>query len=123
MEIKKKVLDIRNLSCPMSFLKAKEFLKQNSEYKKKIIIKGEKDLKLLNNSLKRNYKLKVNKRGNVFLKLKYYRITRLSSWNMNQRMILLPCNSFFFYHKNKIVFSIKLYCFEIFFTYVQNDFF
>ena len=62
MEIKKKVLDIRNLSCPMSFLKAKEFLKQNSHYKKKIIIKGEKDFKLLNNSLKRNYKLKVNKK-------------------------------------------------------------
>ena len=35
MEIKKKVLDIRDLSCPMSFLKAKEFLKQNSDYKKK----------------------------------------------------------------------------------------
>ncbi len=61
--MKKKVLDITNMSCPMSFLKAKEFLKENINIEKRIIIKGERDFSLLNNSLKRNYKISVTKKG------------------------------------------------------------
>ena len=61
--MKKKVLDITNMSCPMSFLKAKEFLKENMNIEKKIIIKGKRDFSLLNNSLKRNYEISVTKKG------------------------------------------------------------
>jgi len=61
--MKKKVLDITNMSCPMSFLKAKEFLKENINIEKRIIIKGERDFSLLNNSLKRNYEISVTKKG------------------------------------------------------------
>ena len=61
--MKKKVLDITNMSCPMSFLKAKEFLKENINIEKRIIIKGERDFSSLNNSLKRNYKISVTKKG------------------------------------------------------------
>ena len=61
--MKKKVLDITNMSCPMSFLKAKEFLKKNINIEKRIIIKGERDFSLLNNSLKRNYEISVTKKG------------------------------------------------------------
>ena len=63
MKMKKKVLDITNVSCPMSFLKAKEFLKKNLNIKKKIIVKGKRDFNLLNNSLKKNYEVKVKKKG------------------------------------------------------------
>lgn len=61
--MKKKVLDITNMSCPMSFLKAKEFLKKNINIEKRIIIKGKRDFSLLNNSLKRNYEISVTKKG------------------------------------------------------------
>lgn len=61
--MKKKVLDITNMSCPMSFLKAKEFLKENMNIEKRIIIKGKRDFSLLNNSLKRNYEISVTKKG------------------------------------------------------------
>ena len=61
--MKKKVLDITNMSCPMSFLKAKEFLKKNINIEKRIIIKGERDFSLLNNSLKRNYEISVTRKG------------------------------------------------------------
>tara|TARA_B100001057_G_C22527154_1_gene824302 strand:+ start:296 stop:508 length:213 start_codon:yes stop_codon:yes gene_type:complete len=61
--MKKKVLDITNMSCPMSFLKAKEFLKENINIEKRIIIKGERDFSLLNNSLKRNYEISVTRKG------------------------------------------------------------
>ena len=61
--MKKKVLDVTNMSCPMSFLKAKEFLKKNINIEKRIIIKGKRDFSLLNNSLKRNYEISVTKKG------------------------------------------------------------
>ena len=51
------------MSCPMSFLKAKEFLKENMNIEKRIIIKGKRDFSLLNNSLKRNYEISVTKKG------------------------------------------------------------
>ena len=57
--MKKKVLDVTNFKCPMTFLKTKEFIKLNTNAKKIIILKGKKDLELLKNSLKKNFKLKV----------------------------------------------------------------
>ena len=38
--MKKKVLDVTHFRCPMSFLKTKEFIKVNTNYKKVIIIKN-----------------------------------------------------------------------------------
>ena len=57
--MKKKVLDVTNFKCPMTFLKTKEFIKLNINDKKIIILKGKRDLELLSNSLKKNFKLKV----------------------------------------------------------------
>ena len=63
----KKVLDITDLKCPMSFLKTKEFIKKNINKKKVIILKGEKDYKLLSNSLKKNFQIKVTqKKSDIF---------------------------------------------------------
>ena len=53
--MKKKVLDVTNFKCPMTFLKTKEFIKLNINNKKIIIIKGRKDFELLSNSLKKNF--------------------------------------------------------------------
>ena len=65
--MKKKVLDVTDYKCPMTFLKAKEFIKLNTNHKKIIILKGEKDLELLKNSLKKNFKLKVvQKNDDIF---------------------------------------------------------
>ena len=55
--MKKKVLDVTNFKCPMTFLKTKEFIKLNINNKKIIILKGKRDLELLSNSLKKNFKL------------------------------------------------------------------
>ncbi|GIR25459.1 MAG: hypothetical protein CM15mP40_00670 [Alphaproteobacteria bacterium] len=57
--MKKKVLDVTNFKCPMTFLKTKEFIKLNINNKKIIILKGKRDLELLSNSLKKNFELKV----------------------------------------------------------------
>ncbi len=57
--MKKKVLDVTNFKCPMTFLKTKEFIKLNINNKKIIILKGRRDLELLSNSLKKNFELKV----------------------------------------------------------------
>ncbi len=65
--MKKKVLDITNVKCPVSFLKTKEFIKANVNKKKLIIMKGKDDFKLLSNSLKKNFKLKIiTKKDDVF---------------------------------------------------------
>ena len=65
--MKKKVLDVTNLKCPMTFLKTKEFIKLNTSNKKIIILKGKRDLELLTNSLKKNFELKViQKNDNIF---------------------------------------------------------
>tara|TARA_B100001248_G_scaffold46543_1_gene29639 strand:+ start:447 stop:659 length:213 start_codon:yes stop_codon:yes gene_type:complete len=61
--MKKKVLDVTNYECPMTFLKTKEFIKLNIKFKKIIILKGKRDLDLLTNSLKKNFELKVNKKN------------------------------------------------------------
>ena len=57
--MKKKVLDVTEYKCPMTFLKTKEFIKLNINNKKIIIIKGRKDFELLSNSLKKNFQLNV----------------------------------------------------------------
>ena len=65
--MKKKVLDVTNFKCPMTFLKTKEFIKLNINNKKIIILKGRKDLELLSNSLKKNFELKVvEKKNEIF---------------------------------------------------------
>ena len=65
--MKKKVLDVTDYKCPMTFLKTKEFIKLNINYKKIIILKGKRDLELLTNSLKKNFELKViQKNNNIF---------------------------------------------------------
>lgn len=65
--MKKKVLDITDIQCPMSYLKTKEFIKKNIKQRKLIILKGKKDLKLLSNSLKKNFKLQItSKKDEVF---------------------------------------------------------
>ena len=62
--MKKKVLDVTNFKCPMTFLKTKEFIKLNINSKKIIVLKGRKDLELLSNSLKKNFELKVVEKNN-----------------------------------------------------------
>ena len=51
--MKKKVLDVTDYKCPMTFLKTKEFIKLNINHKKIILLKGKKDLELLKNSLEK----------------------------------------------------------------------
>ena len=48
--MKKKVLDITNEKCPMTFLKAKVFIDANTGFEKIILIKGKKDFQLLKNN-------------------------------------------------------------------------
>mgnify|MGYP001188550075 FL=1 len=67
--MKKKVLDVTNLKCPMTFLKTKEFIKLNTSNKKIIILKGRKDLELLSNSLKKNFQLKVVEKNNEIFEI------------------------------------------------------
>ena len=67
--MKKKVLDVTNFKCPMTFLKTKEFIKLNTNSKKIIILKGRKDLELLSNSLKKNFELKVVEKNNEIFEI------------------------------------------------------
>jgi|TARA_Y100000813_G_C23819039_1_gene192077 SirA-like protein. len=57
--MKKKVLDVTKYKCPMSFLKTKEFLVDNKNKEKIILVKGKKDTNLLSNSLKKNFNIRV----------------------------------------------------------------
>tara|TARA_B100000401_G_C52411640_1_gene533815 strand:+ start:150 stop:365 length:216 start_codon:yes stop_codon:yes gene_type:complete len=59
--MKKKVLDITGFDCPMTFIKAKEFIKSNANDKKIIIIKGKDNLQKLENSLKKNFRTSSKK--------------------------------------------------------------
>ena len=54
--MKKKVLDITSFDCPMTFIKAKEFIKSNTDDQKIIIIRGKTNLQKLENSLKKNFR-------------------------------------------------------------------
>ena len=59
--MKKKVLDITGFDCPMTFIKAKEFIKSNTDDQKIIIIRGKSNLQKLENSLKKNFRLSSKK--------------------------------------------------------------
>ncbi len=59
--MKKKVLDITGFDCPMTFIKAKEFIKNNTDDQKIIIIKGKINLERLENSLKKNFRISSKK--------------------------------------------------------------
>ncbi len=59
--MKKKVLDITEFDCPMTFIKAKEFIKSNINNDKIIIIKGKTNLERLKNTLKKNFRLSSKK--------------------------------------------------------------
>ena len=59
--MKKKVLDITSFDCPMTFIKAKEFIKSNTDDQKIIIIRGKTILQKLENSLKKNFRLSSRK--------------------------------------------------------------
>ena len=67
--MKKKVLDVTNFKCPMTFLKTKEFIKLNINSKKVIVLKGRNDLELLSNSLKKNFELKVVEKNNEIFEI------------------------------------------------------
>ena len=67
--MKKKVLDVTNFKCPMTFLKTKEFIKLNTNDKKIIILKGRRDFELLSNSLKKNFELKVVEKNNEIFEI------------------------------------------------------
>jgi TusA-related sulfurtransferase len=62
--MKKKVLDVTDQRCPLTFLKAKEFLRSNLHCEKKILIKGSDDFKKLKNSISRNFQIETKKREN-----------------------------------------------------------
>ena len=67
--MKKKVLDVTDYKCPMTFLKTKEFIKLNIDKKKIIVLKGKRDLQLLSNSLRKNFKLKVVEKSNEIFEI------------------------------------------------------
>ena len=60
--MKKKVLDVTDQTCPLTFLKTKEFLKSNLDCEKTILIKGANDFKKLINSLSKNFYIETKKR-------------------------------------------------------------
>ena len=62
--MKKKVLDVTNQTCPLTFLKTKEFLKSNLDCEKTILIKGANDFKKLINSLSKNFYIETKERKN-----------------------------------------------------------
>ena len=65
--MKKKVLDVTNEKCPMTFLRAKVFIDDNKGFEKTILIKGKKDFQLLKNNLEKNFEVKSKKISqNVF---------------------------------------------------------
>ena len=59
--MKKKVLDITSFDCPMTFIKAKEFIKNNADDQKVIIIRGKTNLQKLENTLKKNFRISSKK--------------------------------------------------------------
>ena len=60
--MKKKVLDVTDQTCPLTFLKTKEFLKSDVDCEKTILIRGANDFKKLINSLSKNFYLETKKR-------------------------------------------------------------
>ena len=65
--MKKKVLDITKYNCPITFIKAREFINKNTQHEKIIIIKGEENLIRLKKTLEKNFKIKTKKlSGDIF---------------------------------------------------------
>jgi TusA-related sulfurtransferase len=62
--MKKKVLDVTDQTCPLTFLKTKEFLKSNLDCEKTILIKGANDFKKLINTLSKNFYIETKERKN-----------------------------------------------------------
>jgi len=62
-KMEKEVLDITNYSCPMTFLKTKEFIRKNLNAEKIILIRGKKDSRLLSNNLKKNFSIEIFEKG------------------------------------------------------------
>ena len=62
--MKKKVLDVTNQTCPLTFLKTKEFLKSNLDCEKTILIKGANDFKKLINTLSKTFYIETKERKN-----------------------------------------------------------
>jgi len=60
--MKKKVLDVTDQRCPLTFLKTKEFLKSNLHCEKKILIKGKDDFEKLTNSIRKNFYIETKKK-------------------------------------------------------------
>ena len=78
--MKKKVLDVTNEKCPMTFLKAKIFIADNKGSEKMILIKGKKDFQLLKNNLEKNFEVKSKKNfsecfpTNFYLRFNFMRL-------------------------------------------------
>ena len=62
--MKKKVLDVTDQTCPLTFLKTKEFLKSNLDCEKTILIKGANDFKKLTNTLSKNFYIETKEKKN-----------------------------------------------------------
>ena len=67
--MKKKVLDITDYKCPITFIKAREFIQNNCEIQKIILIKGKKDCEKLKSSLEKNFQIKTEKLDKDIFKL------------------------------------------------------
>jgi len=60
--MKKKILDITQESCPMTFLRTKNFLKENVNLSEKyILVKGEKNFISLKEALEKKFSLNSKK--------------------------------------------------------------
>ncbi len=62
--MKKKVLDITKVECPMTFIKAKEFLKESKNSEKSILIKGKDNFQKLVNALDKNFFIETSIKKN-----------------------------------------------------------
>ena len=60
--MKRKVLDITKYNCPITFIKARDFLKLKSDEDRVILIKGDENFTKLKNALEKNFLLVVDKK-------------------------------------------------------------
>jgi TusA-related sulfurtransferase len=70
--MKKKVLDITNEKCPMTFLKTRIFIEENPNSQKIIIIKGKKNFNSLKNTLEKNFKIESKSLTKNMFQLKLF---------------------------------------------------
>lgn len=67
--MKRKVLDITKYECPLTFIKARDFLKFKSNQDRVILIKGTENFSKLKNALEKNFSLIVSKKENNIFKI------------------------------------------------------